>query len=250
MDVGSVFHAVLSDHLGRGVPLDQSLENHLKRYSGSVNKSLFKRRYDQMFKILSEYIGYDQSEETRAGRTVFRTELSFGFETSDYDSLKLTPEICVHGIVDRIDTSEDGELFVIDYKSGKNPGSAMAEQLILYSMAVENAFSEESKVLGGGEFRLIKGKKKANNFSIDHSSGERKWKFDGKLKFKICETAEKGKISDEEFIRAVEAIIKSIQSGDFSIETWKGTASNCYKCENEGIFNILKWRQKGVPTDG
>ncbi|PNS35959.1 PD-(D/E)XK nuclease family protein [Mesotoga sp. B105.6.4] len=250
MDAGSVFHAVLSDHLGRGVSLNESLENHLKRYSGSVNKSLFKRRYDQMFKILTEYVNYDQSEETRAGRTVFRTELSFGFDTSDYGPLKLTSEICVHGIVDRIDTCEDGTLFVIDYKSGKNPGSAMAEQLILYSMAVENAFSKENKMLSGGEFRLIKGKKKANNFSIDHSSGERKWKFDGKLKFKICETAEKGKISDEEFIRAVEEIIKRIQSGDFSIETWKGTASNCYKCENEGIFNILKWRQKGVPTDG
>ncbi|WP_333640242.1 PD-(D/E)XK nuclease family protein [Mesotoga prima] len=249
MDAGSVFHAVLSDHLGSGVPLDESLEKNLRRFSGGINKALFKRRYDQMLKILTEYVDYDQSEETSAGRTVFRTELSFGFDTSDYGPLKLTPEICVHGIVDRIDTCEDGTLFVIDYKSGKSLGSAMAEQLILYSMAVENAFSEENKVVSGGEFRLIKGKNKRNNFSIDYSSGERKWKFFGGLKFNICDTAEKGKISDDEFIGAVEEIIKSIQSGDFSIETWKGKASSCYGCENEGIFNILKWRQKGGPSD-
>ncbi|HPE54504.1 MAG TPA: PD-(D/E)XK nuclease family protein, partial [Mesotoga prima] len=249
MDSGSVFHAVLSDHLGSGVPLDESLEKNLRRFSGGINKALFKRRYDQMLKILTEYVDYDQSEETSAGRTVFRTELSFGFDTSDYGPLKLTPEICVHGIVDRIDTCEDGTLFVIDYKSGKSLGSAMAEQLILYSMAVENAFSEENKVVSGGEFRLIKGKNKRNNFSIDYSSGERKWKFFGGLKFNICDTAEKGKISDDEFIRAVEEIIKSIQCGDFSIETWKGKASSCYGCENEGIFNILKWRQKGGPSD-
>ncbi|NLT45813.1 MAG: hypothetical protein GXX80_09955, partial [Thermotogaceae bacterium] len=93
------------------------------------------------------------------------------------------------------------------------------------------------------------GKNKRNSFSIDYSSGERKWKFFGGLKFKICDTAEKGMISDDEFIGAVEEIIKSIQCGDFSIETWKGKASNCYRCENEGIFNILKWRQKGGPSD-
>jgi hypothetical protein len=125
----------------------------------------------------------------------------------------------------------------------------MAEQLILYSMAVENAFSEENKVVSGGEFRLIKGKKKANNFSIDYSSGERKWKFFGGLKFKICDTAEKGKITDDEFIKAVEEIIKSIQCGDFFFFPWKGKASSCYGCENEGIFNILKWRQKGGSSD-
>ncbi|PZC51881.1 MULTISPECIES: PD-(D/E)XK nuclease family protein [unclassified Mesotoga] len=250
MDAGSVFHAVLSDHLGSGVPLDESLEKNLRRFSGGINKSLFKRRYDQMLRVLEDYLEFDRLRSSKLGERVLHTEFAFGFDDSKFSSLHLTTKICFRGFIDRIDMLENESLFIIDYKSGTSMTSAVPEQLIIYSMAVEQAFSNEGRKVDGGEFRSIKGKKKGKPFRVEDKDGERVWSFRKGLNFITCDPIEGGKITDSELTVGVEAVLQSIMSGEFSAETQKKEEpKDCFLCDFREVCDLLKWRQKGGPSD-
>jgi len=243
MDTGSVFHAVLSQLPRSDGEIETVLDGQLRRYSSSENESLFRLRKKQMTGILSEYIAFD-SERTRGlNMRTEKTELAFGFGT--VSPLEL-PGLCMRGFVDRVDVkNDDGTLFVIDYKSGKNTSSAHPEQLVLYSMAVEQAYRYEKRV-GAGEFRLIKGKNKTKPFIVEWDQDGRKWVFDGRVGFTICETEKKGTITDGELVEAIRKIVAAIDAGDFSMTDWKGKKPNCFNCAYDKLCGMLEWRNRGV----
>ena len=153
--------------------------------------------------ILSEYIAFDS--EGQRGLNM-RTENGAPPSASALCRRSSCPD-CMRGFVDRVDVkNDDGTLFVIDYKSGKNTSSAHPEQLVLYSMAVEQAYRYEKRV-GAGEFRLIKGKNKTKPFIVEWDQDGRKWVFDGRVGFTICETEKKGTITDGELVEAIRKIV-------------------------------------------
>jgi len=243
MNSGSVFHAVLSKLPQNAAEIDTILDGQLRRYSSSENESLFRLRKKQMGGILSEYIAFDRERTLELNMRTEQTELAFGF--GDVSPLEL-PGLCMRGFVDRVDVNnDDGTLFVIDYKSGKNTSSAHPEQLVLYSMAVEQAHRGEKRV-GAGEFRLIKGKNKTKPFTVKWDQGGRKWVFGGSVGFTICETEKKGTITDEELVNAIRNIVAAIDAGDFSMTDWKGKKPNCFNCAYDKLCGMLEWRNRGV----
>ncbi|NCC59084.1 MAG: PD-(D/E)XK nuclease family protein, partial [Synergistales bacterium] len=242
MDSGSVFHAVLSELPHTPEEIDVFLDRQLRRYSSGENESLFRLRKKQMATILREYIAFDRERTAELNTRPLQTELAFGF--GKVPPLEL-PGFCMRGFIDRIDVKNDGTLFVIDYKSGKNASSAHPEQLVLYSMAVEQAYRGEKRV-SSGEFRLIKGMKEAKGFRVEWDQNGRNWVFGGRVGFKTCETEKKGTITDDELTQAIRRIIEAIDAGDFSMTDWKGKKPNCFYCTYEKLCGILEWRNRGV----
>ena len=242
MDSGSVFHAVLSELPQSDAEIETVLDRQLRRYSNSENESLFRLRKKQMATILREYIVFDNLRTGELDTRPQQTELAFGF--GEVPPLEL-PGFCMRGFIDRIDVKNDGTLFVIDYKSGKNASSAHPEQLVLYSMAVEQAYGGEKRV-SSGEFRLIKGKSKTKPFIVEWDQNGRNWVFGGRVRFKTCETEKKGTITDDELTQAIRKIIEAIDAGDFSMTDWKGKEPNCFYCTYKKLCGALEWRNRGV----
>ena len=244
MDTGSIFHAVLSDYYGPDhESLENSLKRHLRKLSDTDSSLLFKMRYRHMLKTLQSYLNFEAELEKKERRIVVATELPFGIK--DSPPLQLTGDLCLRGVIDRIDEGQDSEkLFVIDYKSGKSPSSAYPEQIVLYAMACEQSETFKGKQVSGGEFRLIRGKTNKKTFSVKHDESGRKWVFDARTGFLFTDSEKKGTMRDSELVESLERVIQGISSLDFAQSGWNEKKANCYKCVFEDICKSTEWMKK------
>ncbi|MGE5141581.1 MAG: PD-(D/E)XK nuclease family protein, partial [Rudaea sp.] len=125
-------------------------------------------------------------------------------------------EIRLHGFIDRIDQNEDGELRIIDYKTGSS-GFARSElsegrrlQLPLYALAAQNAL-RLGQVVDGFYWGILKGEKSSlrlNDFHVEVDDKE----WNGPVGAMQLAQAWTGKH------------IRRIQAGDFPPSP---TADNC-----------------------
>lgn len=99
---------------------------------------------------LEDFVSFDNRQRAATGCTPIATELPFGMPGADTPPVEISlgdgRTITIRGAIDRIDRGHDGQLVVIDYKTGSQEGYAGVDaaeptpggthlQLVLYALA-------------------------------------------------------------------------------------------------------------------
>lgn len=258
---GTLLHKILERYVGklinRGVtPSPQSLDECLDTLKNACDSTLTDApvkygflpgtlwRYEQqeirrMLELLVEWECEENGDPPRY--TPYRTETGFGFRDSPMPPLEIESDphdILVHGVIDRIDRDQSGNLRVIDYKSGGTKiyksdilkGTAL--QTALYALAAESLAGEAERV--------------ADSIYLHLPIRE----LSGKLTFE-------GKVTENPDVVAVEDIVRftvtHILNGEFPAipANSRGGTSACRdRCDLAGICRvsrqgIQKARQRG-----
>ena len=153
---GSILHKILEKtYRDAADPMDLTI---LLESLGKACQAVFSsapRKYgfrpSALWEIEQEQLGNKLEESIRALAedtqwTPFAYELGFGFEDTPLLEVDLGPEsIRMHGVIDRVDRNENGELRVIDYKTGSSHldksdlENGYRLQLPIYALAARDA---------------------------------------------------------------------------------------------------------------
>jgi len=175
---------------------------------------------------LDTFLDHDDVHRSRQRVRLSQVEMAFGLggEPPFVIGLPGGRDLKVRGVVDRVDAAEDGRLFVLDYKTGKDRDGAELEadpvragktlQLGVYAEAVRAR-------LGG------------------HTVDARYWMATSNGGFK-----QRGYLWDERrrerFLGVVETIVEGIEGGTFPAqpgvyESFFGSHANCRTCEFDRV---------------
>jgi putative RecB family exonuclease len=153
--MGDHVHATLKDFLST-VPvsernltrLEDLLREKWRRYRKGFNNKEDEKRWGE--KALNQLRRFAQTHDISV--TPFMVE--------DYHSAELTNTILLKGRIDRVDKEADGNLHIIDYKTGKIPTEINQVQLHIYALILSKKLDLPPKkasylYLEAGEFRTI-----------------------------------------------------------------------------------------------
>ena len=125
---------------------DQQFATAPLRY-GFRESSLWQYEQQELRRLLRRLVQWECTGDGHSGHEPVYQELRFGFPGDDLPPLTLTVgdiTFKLHGVVDRIDRDEAGDLHIIDYKSGrtrysqKDVEEGRSLQVVLYRRAVED----------------------------------------------------------------------------------------------------------------
>ncbi len=138
-----------------------------KRF-GFRPSSLWQYEQDEIKRLLRALILWDCEKNEKSNYAPFLQEASFGINTEDPPILEIkgnNTRFKLHGKIDRIDRALDGNLRIIDYKSGSttfsipNVKKGLALQTVLYALAVERYWLEKGTRINESYFLHIPTKK-------------------------------------------------------------------------------------------
>ncbi len=163
---GSILHAVLYKTFriisDEGVLLEEMeeikvrglLENEVRKFVESEVKGriyhqsaiLLELESERILGIVENFFNRYRNEKAKNNPGKFEKSFysdvrfypaEFEIEIEEHDNVKVydKPEICLIGKIDRIDKSDSGYEFIIDYKSSDNSTSKSKMQLFLYALA-------------------------------------------------------------------------------------------------------------------
>jgi RecB family exonuclease len=157
------------------------------------DQAVLEPHMDELYDVIKNYLKKIKNDGLPE---VIAVEKEFHISVSGYE---------VRGFIDRIDRVSDTEIHVVDYKTSKDPSYLKNFQLLVYAIAIKNAYPKVNKIYGS--YCLLK-----------HKSKMMTWEFSDNM---IEETKEK--------IKAV--------SYDISVETkWKKKPSKlCDFCDYKDI---------------
>lgn len=123
---------------------------------GFLPGTLWQYEQQEIRRLLSQVVEWECDANGEPPRyTPYRTETRFGFDDSTLPPvvIEFDPHaILVHGVIDRIDRDQNGNLKVIDYKSGSTKinkteiSKGTALQTALYAIAAEGFAAEGERV--------------------------------------------------------------------------------------------------------
>jgi RecB family exonuclease len=134
---GTLMHAVLEgffEENGTVVPvtvIDESSRARLRALantafeelerSGKTGKAIFwDTERARILRDLERYVARDVADSVAAGRVPMSVELDFGGEGRPVVAHAAGREVLFRGRIDRVDVTADGQLVVVDYKSGRS----------------------------------------------------------------------------------------------------------------------------------
>jgi hypothetical protein len=209
---------------------------------GFLPGTLWHYEQQELRRMLTLFVEWECNQNGDPPRyTPYRTETRFGFEDSSMLPVVIEADphgILVHGVIDRIDRDQNGNLRVIDYKSG---GTSIPKSEILKGTALQTAlYAIAAESLAGEAERVI------DSLYLHLASR----KPGGKLTFQ-------DRVTDNPDVEAAMDIVRftvaHIRSGEFPAipANAGGGATACRDgCELAGICRvsrqgILKARQRG-----
>jgi RecB family exonuclease len=134
-------------------------------------RTLWDLEKERMRREVSQFVVAESTREAETGLSATETELKFGLGSDGHPAIVLSlpsgRSVAFRGAIDRVERGRDGELSVVDYKTGslsayesmeKDPiegGRRM--QLPIYAMAARSIFGVEGEVEGAYWFTSERG---------------------------------------------------------------------------------------------
>lgn len=189
--LGSMLHRILELTYGRA-PNPEDLAELLSTLEGAAKEvfdsapdrhgfrptPLWEMQRGELLEKLGETV--TKLHAASNGYKPIRFEARYGFETPPLVVKSSAGDISLHGVIDRVDRNEEGELRIVDYKTGSSGYSPddLVEgrrlQLPLYAAAAEQVL-HLGRVVDGFYWAILKGKASAlqlKRFKHETESGE------------------------------------------------------------------------------
>ena len=270
MDKGSLVHQILQDFIASvgendsmprpGEPWTALHRDTLTRISrasfqqaeseGKTGRAMMWRlEQEDILNDLYTFLEADTGLRARFGLSPAYLEARFGMDGDSWPAPELDTDglspIRFRGIIDRIDSDDEGNVFVIDYKTGSSrPYSGLKDdpldrgkhlQLAVYSLAAQNALGVEASVRAAY------------------------WFVSNRGKFEFAPPGQPVDISDidtlERFKETASVIVSGIKGGLFPANPGppsRGDFENCRFCDFKPLCPSRKatlWaRKKGHPA--
>jgi len=133
-------------------------------HRGLVGRAVYWQRDKQvLIDDLREFCRFDSEQRRSLGSSPIASELQFGLPTSDHGPVTITllngRSVKLRGAIDRVDESADGDLVVIDYKTGSTRNyknlhedplaNGTSLQLLLYGLAARQMLNRPDNPMSG-----------------------------------------------------------------------------------------------------
>ena len=188
LDRGTLLHAILEKFVKERIESGSSMsrndaaariveisnvEFHNFEIKGMVGRrALWELEKERMLREVVQFVDAEIAREKETGFTATETELSFGLRSDGHPAVELElpsgRRVAFRGAIDRVEGGKNGELSVVDYKTGSLAAYAKMEadplkdgqlmQLPIYAMAARSIFGSEGDIEGAYWFTSERGR--------------------------------------------------------------------------------------------